>query len=66
MTTADPLITVKRTRNHVLSWIKINKIKQDLNDEILSVCIPLILQLFDSSADLLQYLTMILHQFDIV
>eukprot|EP01084_Bolivina_argentea_P067795 123397_1 len=55
---SDPCINVKRTRDQLLSWVKVNHIKQNLNNEILSVCIPSILKLFGSNADLLQYLTM--------
>eukprot|EP01084_Bolivina_argentea_P150965 263568_1 len=42
--------------DHLISWIKVNQIKQDLNNDILSDSMACILQLFGSNTDLLQFL----------
>eukprot|EP01084_Bolivina_argentea_P150966 263570_1 len=54
MTTCLP---IKRSSDHLISWIKVNQIKQNLNEEILSDSIQQILQLFGSNANLLHFLT---------
>ncbi len=52
----DLLVKIHRTREQLVAWISVNQIKQDLNDEILSLCIPSILKLFGSNVNLLEYL----------